>query len=45
LNHLGMHRGRLADGTEIYFPNVLGAGQQICLTDVPAGTGPVLGDG
>jgi hypothetical protein len=44
LNHLGMHRGRLENDSEIYFPNVLGAGERICLTDVAAGTGPVLGE-
>ncbi|MBX3125273.1 MAG: hypothetical protein KF718_01080 [Polyangiaceae bacterium] len=42
LNHLGMHRGRVEGGTEIYFPNPLGAGEEICLTDVAAGSGPTL---
>lgn len=43
LNHLGLHRGRVESGSEIYFPNPLGAGEQICLTDVAAGSGAVLG--
>lgn len=43
LNHLGMHRGRVEGGTEIYFPNTLGAGERICLEDVPPGKGAALG--
>jgi hypothetical protein len=42
LNHLGMHRGRLDDGSEIYFPNALGAGERVCLVDVAASSGPEL---
>jgi len=43
LNHLGMHRGRVEGGSEIYFPNIHGGGESICLYDVPPGRGSVLG--
>lgn len=42
LNHLGMHRGRLESGSEIYFPNRHGAGELVCLEDVPPGRGSPL---